>query len=84
MDIEIILSVLVLIVILYFSSCLLVYLTLINNIQFWKRGHSYFSGFETELSFMEHPKRAYYVAKHPAQQGWAVLLHHFGAKYHAK
>lgn len=80
MDIGIIFSVLVFIVLLYLSSCLLVYLILINNIQFWKRGSSIFLGFNIELSFMEHPKRAYYVAKHPAHQGWAILLHYYSAK----
>ena len=73
-------TILLLIILLYFSSCFVVYLTLINNIQFWKRGASTFSEFPTELSFMEHPKRAYYVAKHPEHRGWAIVLHHFGAK----
>lgn len=80
MDIITLFIILVIIILLYFSSCFVVYLTLINNIQFWKRGASTFSAFPTELSFMEHPKRAYYVAKHPEHRGWAIILHHFGAK----
>ena len=58
---------------------LLLFITLTNNIMFWRRGISTFP-YKSELKFLIQPHIAYWLVHNSNHKGWVVLLHSFGGR----